>query len=158
MCQLGFINIQMKNCIYLACLLPSAQNQSQIKPPLTIWQRGYRTFTLPLEAKKKEAQRAASSGGSLSMLLARRSGTLPQLAKCDKQRLNLTDPSPPPPIQPLPNPPCCCTALTAGASCSHISGNFLKCHSSLSDCMAPGSNAAHADTLLPPRPVCPVPT
>lgn len=152
----------MKNTIYLARALPSAQNRSQISLPLPIWQRGYRGFTPPLEAIRHKEQRAAVGAYRCSSpSRPERCHNLPSLISNTQTSLTPLPPPPhprSPPILPLPSPPRCCSVLTAGASRSHISGNFLKCHSSLSDWMAPGSNAAHADTLFSPRPVCPVPT
>lgn len=141
---------------------PAAQNRSQISLLLPIWQRGYRGFTPPLEAVRHKEQRAAVGAYRCSSpSRPERRHNLPRLISNTQTSLTPPPPTPTPPLSTHPtppNPPRCCSVLTAGASRSHISGNFLKCHSSLSDWMAPGSNAAHADTLFPPRPVCPVPT
>lgn len=161
----------MKNTIYLArALAQRTKNRSQISlPAANMAERVSRVHAAPGGNK---AQRAASGGGgggggSLSMLVPRRPEhchNLPSLISNTQTPANPPPSSPPhiPALHPAnpsrPCPPRRCSVLTAGASRSHISGNFLKCHSSLSDWMAPGSNAAHADTLFPPRPVCPVPT
>lgn len=103
----------MKNTIYLARALPSCTKPKPDKSPAA--NMAERVSRVHAATGGNKAQRAASGGGSLSMLVPQQTRTPPQLAKADKQHPNLANPSTPNPHTPALHPSNPSQALPAAA-------------------------------------------